>query len=193
MYASANLLEEMREGHNYLKTPFVLFGATGDEFAKYADYHDRQTKGIQHTDYEKRSNLLSKVFFDPRNVETIQRDLIFSVFQASRGRFRIEPQNPADIMSVMETIFSTHAKHLPRRIKEQASELNRIVVERLTPNVLENIRAQAAYQKRYVDQDCGRSREEGQTSIGFDLPDRPSHVSGSMRRQIGAYLRFSQI
>jgi hypothetical protein len=172
----------MRKGHNYLKTPFVIFGATGEEFKRYSEYHDSQTAGIQHDDYEKRSNLLSKVFFDPRNVETIQNDLIRAVFNASNGKFKIEPQNPADIMVVMDTIFNIHAKHLPRKIKEQASELNRLVVKKLTPNVLENVRAQIAYQKKYTDPD--------QYEFGLDMPDRPVHTSGSMRKEIGAYLRF---
>lgn len=192
MYASPDLLSEIREGHNYGLTPFVLFGATGEEFQKYARYHNRQTKDIQHTDYERRSNLLSKVFFDSRNVETIQKDLALSVFRASHGRFRIEPQNPADIMAVMETIFNTHAKHLPRRIKEQASELNRIVVKRLTPNVLENIQAQTAYQKRYLDEPRWHQRDS-RSNHGLnlpDLPDRPTHTAGLMRREIGSFLRF---
>lgn len=120
------------------KTPFLVFQSHPD------DYHDIVQRSKE---LSGQNSNLSKVFFHPKNIDLIQRQIIAEVFRRSRGEYLIEKQNEQDLLVVMRSIFIQFAKHLPYDVKGQIRELNRIVVNEVVPDILSQINFYFGYFK----------------------------------------------
>jgi len=122
-----------------MKTPFLLFQSHRDD---YYNMSQDSLRGIQE------ESILSKVFFHPKNVDLIQKQLILEVFKRSDGTYWIEKQNEEDLQVVMRSMFIQHSRNVPDHIPEQIQELNNIVVDDLFPNVMSQINAYFGYLER---------------------------------------------
>lgn len=118
------------------KTPFVMFQAHKDD---YYSMGQQSLRGIQ------QESILSKLFFHPKNVDLVQKQIIMEIFWRSNGEYLIEKQNEADLQVVMRSIFLTHAKHLPYNIKEQIRELDYLVADEVVPGIMSEIKAHFGY------------------------------------------------
>jgi hypothetical protein len=126
------------------KFPFVAFTASKADF-------DRLSKSIDavHTKSKKSGapdDLLAKVFFHPMNITTIQKDLMTAVLNKTKGRYSIGPQNRSDIRIVMDAIYDMYAKNRPDNVREQATHLNKLVVDQVLPSIMTEIRASIKYE-----------------------------------------------
>ena len=101
-------------------------------------------KGIQ------QETILSKVFFHPKNVDLIQKQIIMETFKRTNGNYLIRKQNETDVQVVMRSIFLQHAKHLQTNIKEQIAELNNLVVDDVVPGIISEIKAHNGYLKQIL-------------------------------------------
>lgn len=139
-----------------IKTPFIMFQSHHDD---YYNMSQESLRGIQ------QESFLSKTFFHPKNVETIQKKIIVEVFYRSNGKYLIEKQNEEDLQIVMRSVFLQYAKNLPQNIKEQVSELNDIVIDEVYPGILSEIKAHLGY----LDRAFGP----------MQVMDRPTNVSNT--------------
>ena len=119
-----------------MKTPFVVFQAHHD------DYYNMSRKSLDNVHDE---TILSKVFFHPKNVDLIQKQIILQIFYRTNGEYLIEHQNELDLRIVMQSVFMKYAKHLPNNIQEQIRELDNLVVDEVIPDIISQIQAHFGY------------------------------------------------
>ncbi len=110
-----------------------------DHKNNYHKYAEDSLKGLQI------SELLEKVFFSPENIAIVQNNLKRNVYTTSGNKFLIPDQSEQDLIVVMRAVFLTNASHNNTPIKEQIAELNKIVVDNLTPNILSTIQFNNEY------------------------------------------------
>nr|WBF70782.1 hypothetical protein [Megavirus caiporensis] len=139
-----------------IKTPFLMF---------QCDQQDYQ-KMISNTNLGNQvENKISKLFFSPKNINLVQKQIIFNVFRETNGEYLIEKQNEADLIVVMRSIYYQYAKHLPNNITNQILQLNNLVVDEITPDIVSQIKAHFGY----LDRAFGK----------FEPMDRPQNVSNT--------------
>ena len=123
---------------NVTDTPFMMFQAHPN------DYHKIIQESVKEIQSE---NTLSKVFFHRKNINLIQKKIIKQVLKKSNNKYLIEKQNEEDLLVVMKSIFLRFAKHSPRDIKNQINELDNLVVDAVTPEIISQINAYVNYMK----------------------------------------------
>lgn len=144
------------------KNPFVLFQAHPDDFHAAAKSSNKQTRNSK-------SNL-SLVFFHPKNIELIQKQIILDVYEKSNKKYWIEKQSKLDLQIVMEWVFTSSAKHFKADIREQITELNNIVVAEIVPGILSEIDGYFGYLKRAFGP--------------LEVMDRPQNVSNAGKKTL---------
>lgn len=149
-----------------MKSPFLLFQSHRDD---YYNMSQDSLKGIWN------ESILSKVFFHPRNVDILQKQIIISVFRRTDGNYLIEKQNEEDLQVVMRSMFIQHARHVPDHIREQIEELNNIVVDDVVPNIISEINAYFGYLER--------------TFAPRQIMDRPECISNAGLRTLPSVTR----
>ena len=110
-------------------------------------------------------SILSKIFFHPKNVDLIQKQIIMEVFRKTNGEYLIEKQNEADLQIVMRSIFIQYAQHLPNNIKKQIKELDYLVADEVVPDIISQITAHFGYLERAFGP--------------MQIMDRPENVSNA--------------
>ncbi|AGC01946.1 hypothetical protein H012_gp514 [Acanthamoeba polyphaga moumouvirus] len=138
------------------KTPFIMFQCHKQDYDEIS-----RDPNIGNNAKTK----LSEIFFSPENINLLQKQIIYNVFQVSNGEYLIEKQNEQDLKVVMRSIFIQHAKHLPNELKKQIKELNDLVVDEVTPDIVSEIKSYFGY----LDRAFGK----------FEPMDRPQNVSNS--------------
>lgn len=150
-----------------MKTPFIMFQAHKD------DYYNMSQDSLRGIQIESK---LSKVFFHPKNVNLIQKQIITNVFRKTNGEYLIEKQNETDLQIVMRSIFIQHARHLTNNIKGQIRELNNLVVSEVIPGIVSEIMAHCGYLER--------------TFGPMQIMDRPKNVSNAGLKTLPSITRI---
>ena len=88
-----------------------------------------------------------KVFFSNQNMDIIQKQLIINVFKKSNKKYKIPFQNNNDIQIVMRYIYNFYGNNLDFKIKQQIIDLNKKVVDELTPSIIINLDSYYKYLK----------------------------------------------
>jgi hypothetical protein len=109
--------------------------------------------------------LLSEVYFSPKNIQKVQNKLRYTIWKMSNKQFVIDEQNEDELIIVMRSIFLQYSRNLPTNISEQIEELNNIVVDEISPDVL----SQTKQYLRYLE-----DRNEP-----YRIMDRPQNVSSA--------------
>lgn len=132
-----------------IKSPFAVFQMHPDDFRKITanpshrdiplGFNNTPLKGMQ------QSTLLSKVFFHPKNIDLIQKQIIMRVFHETDGTYLIEKQNEKDLKVIMRSMFIQYAKHSPDQIRSQIRQLNNLVVDEVVPDIVAEIHAYIGY------------------------------------------------
>ena len=84
------------------------------------------------------NGILHDVFFSSDNIELINKQLIYEVFQRSEKKLHIGQQDSKKMKIVMRYVWNIYAKHLPFKIKEQILKLNCKVVNEIRDGVMSN-------------------------------------------------------
>jgi hypothetical protein len=80
-------------------------------------------------------NLLSQVFFSKENIQIIQNGLRAGVYEMSKHKFVIPPQNIESLKIVMRSTYLQYAEHEITDITKQVERLNHLVLEYCIPSV----------------------------------------------------------
>jgi uncharacterized protein YukJ len=80
--------------------------------------------------------ILEDVFFSEDNIDLINKQLIMSVYNKTKGEILISPQSSQSLIIVMRYIFLEYARHLPYDIVGQIRELNCMVVGEVLPKII---------------------------------------------------------
>lgn len=88
---------------------------------------------------------LSDTFFSNSNMNRIQKQLIYRVYVASGGKYKISPQSNTELQVIMRAMYLQYGKNLPYKIDDQINELNRHVVEFCLPKVISEIKQYMFY------------------------------------------------
>jgi hypothetical protein len=87
---------------------------------------------------------LKKTFLDKRNLDYINKRIIEILL--NKYKIRIPLQNTKEIYIYCLNAYQEYGKNLPYSIKEQVDELNRIVIIRIIPELISNIKSQIKYE-----------------------------------------------
>lgn len=90
---------------------------------------------------------LSNVFFSINNIERIQLSIIMKVYKDSDNRFQINKQSEQELLIIMRSIYLQYSKNLDTNIKEQINQLNKLVVDWSSENIISNIEQYLSYKK----------------------------------------------
>jgi hypothetical protein len=145
-----------------VNNPFVLFNSHPDDFHKI----------IKESKIDSR---LEKLFFHPKNIRNIQKQIILQVFYKTNKRFLIRKQNESDLRFIMQNILETYGRDHIDNITDRIRELNNKVVETVVPGIIENIDFQENHIKT-IDKP-------------IILMDRPKNVSNAGRKMFPISMR----
>lgn len=81
------------------------------------------------------SNILASAYFSAENIQIIQNGLRAGVYEMSKNKFVVSPQNIDQLKIVMRSMYLQYAKHDPSNIAQQIAELNRLVLGYAVPYV----------------------------------------------------------
>lgn len=79
---------------------------------------------------------VSSLFFNPRNVDTIQAELQYKVFK--KTGIRIGRQSDKEIKIVMRSVYLQESVNQTRNVKEQIAKLNESVLDYCVKNAASN-------------------------------------------------------
>ena len=83
------------------------------------------------------SNPLSRAFFSPVNIATVQNAIRKEVFERSKPKgYMIDDQSVDELKIIMRAIFYQYSRNLPTDIAAQVADLNVKVVEWSAPHIL---------------------------------------------------------
>jgi len=72
--------------------------------------------------------ILSKVYFSHDNIQVIQNGIRAGVYKRSNGQYLIGPQDCDSLKVIMRSIFLQYSANKPNNVKEQVTELNKLVL-----------------------------------------------------------------
>ena len=117
-----------------------------DPFSLYDKIPVRQNTAYQNAlEGNWNPNVLSCAFFSSDNIQIIQNSIRAGVYEASKGRFKIGPQNEDSLKIIMRSIFLQSALNLPTHIEEQIKALNKLVTDYAVPQVSSEATAYIKY------------------------------------------------
>jgi hypothetical protein len=93
------------------------------------------------------SNKLSDFYFSNINIKKIQSLIIDRVYEDSEQRFQINEQNEQELLIIMRSYYLQYSKNLNSNINKQVNELNQMVVEWCSSNIISNIEQYLNYKK----------------------------------------------
>lgn len=128
------------------KTPFLLFQSHPDDF--------RETK-------DDNNSALKEKFFNNKNIELLQKEIIKRVYIKSKKKYLIEKQNVNDVITIMKSVFDD--SDYDRNLKNMIIYLNKMVVEKIVSMIISEIEFNNSYLDRTYNQP--------------DFYDRPKNVS----------------
>ena len=112
---------------------------------------------------------LDNIFFSNENINIINNKLIFIVYKISK--IKIVKQSIEALLIVMRYVYINYAKHLPFNINGQVSELNKLVLKEILPNLMTNINQKLDYleyiNKRPQLLDLPQSTNKTKTLVPF--------------------------
>ena len=88
---------------------------------------------------------LSCSFFSAENIQIIQNGIRAGVYNSSKGRYTVAPQNEDTLKIIMRTIYLQHAVNNPCHVTQQVEELNKLVAEYAIPQILGEVEAYIKY------------------------------------------------
>ena len=93
------------------------------------------------------SNLLNENYFSLKNMEIIQNNIRYDVWNKTNKKYIIAQQSEIQLEIIMRSIYLQYSKNLPNNIKEQIEELNNLVVDESVPKIISNIQQYIGYKK----------------------------------------------
>ena len=92
-------------------------------------------------------NDVNTLFFSLKNIETIQKKIILSIYNNTGGKYKIGRQSEEQLKIIMRSIYLQNSRNLPFQIQEQVDILNKKVLEYCIPNIYTEILQYEKYLK----------------------------------------------
>jgi len=128
-----NILNDQKwNTNNYKKLSYDNTGDTG-----YCPLEGIQEK-----------SLLSETYFSKENINLLQRVIIQSVYDVSKGKYKIGKQSSQELLIIMRSFYLKYSKNLDYDITEQIRVLNDKVIKYSVEIILTNIKQQKEYVKQ---------------------------------------------
>jgi hypothetical protein len=124
--------ENQFEVDDLTKLQFAPFLFLNDHVNQY----HKKAQQVLSTDNTKIYDKLKELYYSDANIEIIQKQLIINVYNVSKKMYLIEKQSKTNLRIVMDYIYLEYGRNLPYGITEQIRELNKKVVQVLTPQLL---------------------------------------------------------
>lgn len=93
------------------------------------------------------TNDLSEIFFSKNNIDKIQLLIITKVYNDSDKRFKINKQSEQELLIIMRSFYLQYSKNLSIDIKKQINNLNKMVIDWSSENIITNIEQYLNYKK----------------------------------------------
>jgi hypothetical protein len=90
-------------------------------------------------------NLLNQAFMSQENLDNLQDLIRYNVFVSSGKKHMIGRQDDRELQIIMRGIYLTYGKNLPYNIKEQIADLNNLVVQQASSQILSQIQQHLYY------------------------------------------------
>ena len=90
-------------------------------------------------------NPVSNAFFGMPNMDYLQKEIVRQVYEQSKGRWEIDPQDIDELKIVMRAMYYQYGKNLPTDIRGQVKELNDLVLGWTVPRIMREIDAHIYY------------------------------------------------
>ena len=91
------------------------------------------------------NNVLAQVYFSAGNIQIVQNALRAGVYEMSKQKYAVPPQNIDTLKIVMRSIYIQYAKHYATNITKQVEELNQLVLDYAIPSVYNEAHAYMKY------------------------------------------------
>lgn len=92
-------------------------------------------------------NELSNQFFSKNNIDKIQLLIITKVYTDSNQKFTINKQSEQELLIIMRSYYLQYSKNSNLNINKQIDDLNKMVVDWCSNNIISNIEQYMIYKK----------------------------------------------
>lgn len=91
--------------------------------------------------------ILSNTFFSAENMEIIQNAIRAEIYKKTNQKHIIDKQDYDQLKVIMRSVYLQYALHKPEHIREQVTELNKLVLDYCIPRVYSELMAYVNYIK----------------------------------------------
>ena len=123
------------------KVPAQRFKMHKEENKEKSTLNKRALNGILET------TPLSNAFFSPQNIKKVQNLTRYKVWMLSNKLYNIDEQDSIELSIVMRSIYLQHSRNQPDQIRQQIKELNTIVAEEISPEIMGKVQQYLGYLK----------------------------------------------
>ena len=111
-------------------------------------------------------SLLSYAFFSKQNIDMLQNNIRYNVWYQSNRTHLISRQSDLQLQIVMRSIYLQYARNLPSQIKEQVSDLNKLVLDYCISSILSEIEQYLGYRQNVCQLPVPLERPTNVSSAG---------------------------
>lgn len=151
------LSNKVASNNDINRTPFLMFQAHQDDFQKLSKISDRANQV---------NMCIKKCFFHPKNIAHLQKRIIAYIFKKTKGEYLIDKQNESDLKAVMASVYENHQNNHKKSVLDTIKELNMLVVQEVSPDIIGQIKAYDAYLARAFGPRFIMDRPENVSSAG---------------------------
>lgn len=109
-------------------------------FLKEKIRNDDKTNYANAIKYTLHETKLSQTFFTKENIQILQNGIRSGVHKMSNSHYIIDEQDEDTLKIIMRSIYLQNAKHKDDYIKEQISDLNKLVLDYCIPRVFNEVK-----------------------------------------------------
>ena len=118
---------------------------------------------------------LTKVYFSPQNIDIIQNQIRYSVYERSGNKWVIDPQSVDELKIVMRAQYFLYGRNLCTNITEQVDELNKRVVDWIVPKVFMEIKQYMYYLNDISKMPVPLAHPTSMSPAGTRTPENPTY------------------
>lgn len=131
---------------------------------------------------------LSRAFFSDVNVDTIQKQIRYDVWQKSNEKHVIGEQDPTQLEIILRSTYLQEAKNLPDNLLGQIRDLNKLVIDFCVEQIIVQLAQREGYIRDVEQGTQPMERSINVSSRGEKVLENRIGFQGEDTLPIGAYL-----
>lgn len=88
---------------------------------------------------------LSQIFFSEENIDHLQNQIRYKLYNYSKGRYTISRQSDTELKIIMRSYYLQYAKNKECDLRSQIIELNELVIQYCVPYIYDQIQQYNSY------------------------------------------------